>query len=140
MAVVTRTTNRRHLTPVLSETPAALPRPRVKPSLMLWLLMSADLATVIWMYTLGSWLDQTSKFTATATLGGHHLVVLIIAALAFLALATVAVLSDGFTALTPALTIAKNLACVISVIALTGLVALVLGALLSRLLFGAFRP
>jgi hypothetical protein len=92
------------------------------------------------MYTLGSWLDHTSKFTATATLGGHHLVVLIIAALAFLALATVAVLSDGFTALTPALTIAKNLACVISVIVLTGLVALVLGALLSRLLFGALRP
>ncbi|MFG1906421.1 hypothetical protein [Kribbella sp. NPDC048928] len=107
---------------------------------MLWFLMSADLATVIWMYTLGPWLDHTSKFTATATLGGHHVILLVIAAVAFLSLATVAVLTDGFTTYDTRLSLAKNLACVISVIALTGLVALILGALLSRLLFGALRP
>ncbi|MGW7682142.1 hypothetical protein ACWGID_15460 [Kribbella sp. NPDC054772] len=102
--------------------------------------MAADLATVIWMYTLGAWLDHASKFTATATLGGHHYLVLAVAAVAFTTLATVAILSDGFTHMTPRLTVMKNLACVVSVVALTGLVALLLATLLSRLLFGAFRP
>jgi hypothetical protein len=109
-------------------------------SFILWFLMAADLATVIWMYTLGGWLDHASKFTATATLGGHHYVVLTIAAIAFTTLATVAILTDGFTHTTRRLTIAKNAACVISLVALTGLAALLLATLLSRLLFGTFRP
>jgi hypothetical protein len=106
----------------------------------LWFVMAADLATVVWMHTVGSWLDRTSKFTATATLGGHHIVVLVLAAIGFAILATLAILTDGFTRTTPRLSLARNAACIISVVALTGLLALILAGLLSRILFGRLRP
>ncbi|WP_405070767.1 hypothetical protein OG558_14700 [Kribbella sp. NBC_01510] len=111
-----------------------------RPSMSLWFVMAADLATVIWMHTVGSWLDRTSKFTATATLGGHHIVVLVLAAIGFAILATLAILTDGFTRSTPRLSLARNVACIISVVALTGLLALILAGLLSRILFGRLRP
>ncbi|MFD7153962.1 hypothetical protein ACFV9C_05160 [Kribbella sp. NPDC059898] len=100
-------------------------------------MMAADLAAVIWLYTFGAWLDHDSKLTATATLGGHHYIVLTAAATAFLILATVAILTDGFTRTTRPLTIAKTAACILS---LTGLAALLLAALIGRLLFGPLRP
>jgi len=105
-----------------------------------WFLMVSDLATAIWMYTVGSWLDSTSKFTATGTLGGHHVLLLIVALIGFLMLATLAVLTDNFTHSTPKLALARNVACIISIVALTGLIALILMALLSRVLFGPLRP
>ena len=111
-----------------------------KPAVALWFVMAADLATVVWMHTVGSWLDETSKFTATATLGGHHIVVLVLAAIGFAMLATLAVLTDGFARSTPRLSVARNVACIVSVLALTGVVALVLAGLLSRILFGRLRP
>ena len=111
-----------------------------KPAVALWFVMAADLATVVWMHTVGSWLDETSKFTATATLGGHHIVVLVLAAIGFAMLATLAVLTDGFARSTPRLALARNVACIVSVLALTGVVALVLAGLLSRILFGRLRP
>ncbi|WP_133799921.1 hypothetical protein [Kribbella caucasensis] len=106
----------------------------------MWSLMAADLMTVVWMYTFGQWLDHSSRFTATATLGGHHLVVLACAAAGFLMLAGLALLTEGFTKTTTKLTLATNVACIVSVLALAGLVALVLVALLGRLLFGKLRP
>jgi hypothetical protein len=106
----------------------------------LWVLMGADLATAVWMYTFGSWLDHTSRLTTTATLGGHHLVVLALAATGFVLLATIALMSDGFTRWSPRLVLAKNVACVVSVVALAGLVAFILTTLLSRVLFGRLRP
>ncbi|MEV5961848.1 hypothetical protein AB0L70_08790 [Kribbella sp. NPDC051952] len=111
-----------------------------RPATAMWFLMAADLATVVWMYTVGSWLDHTSKFTATATLGGHHIILLVIAAVAFATLATLAVLTDGFSQVTPRLALAKNLACILSVVALTGFIALILAGLVSRVLFGQLRP
>jgi hypothetical protein len=111
-----------------------------RPSILYWFLMVSDLAAAIWMYTVGPWLDHSSKFTRTGTLGGHHLLLLIIALTGFLMLAALAVLTDNFTHSSPMLAIARNVACVISVIALTGLLALILMALLSRLLFGPLRP
>ena len=111
-----------------------------RPTMSLWFVMAADLATVVWMYTVGSWLDQTSKFTATATLGGHHIIVLVLAAIGFAMLATLAILTDGFAHSTARLSLARNVACVISVVALTGVLALVLVGLLSRVLFGRLRP
>ena len=92
-----------------------------KPAVSLWFVMAADLATVIWMHTVGPWLDSTSRFTETATLGGHHVVVLVLAAIGFATLATLAILTDGFARSTPRLSLARNIACVISVVALTGL-------------------
>ncbi len=111
-----------------------------RPSILCWFLMVSDLATVIWMYTLGSWLDNASRFTATTTLGGHHIILLIIALIGFLMLAVLAVLTDNFTRSTPRLALARNLACIISIIALTGMVALILITLLGRLLLGPLRP
>jgi hypothetical protein len=111
-----------------------------RPSMSLWFVMAADLATVVWMYTVGSWLDHTSKFTATATLGGHHILVLVLAAIAFATLAILTLMTDGFAHTTPRLSLARNLACIISVVALTGLVALILASILSRILFGRLRP
>ncbi|MFF0338498.1 hypothetical protein [Kribbella sp. NPDC004875] len=132
-------TTGRYLAPVLlSRRPGT--RARGRQSFILWFLMAADLATVIWMYSLGGWLDHASKLTATATLGGHHYLVRAVAAVAFTTLATVAILSDGFIHLTRRLSVLKTVACVVSVVALTGLVALLLATLLSRLVFGAFRP
>ena len=106
----------------------------------LWILMATDLMAMIWMQAVGPWLDHTSRLTATATLGGHHLVVLAIAGAGFAMLVVVALLTNGFTETSPRLTFATNVACILSVVALTGLIAFVLAALLSRLLFGRFRP
>ncbi|TDD55421.1 hypothetical protein E1263_26075 [Kribbella antibiotica] len=113
---------------------------KARPSTMYWFLMVSDLATAIWMYTVGPWLDKTSKFTATGTLGGHHVALLVIALIGFLMLATLAVVTDNFTHTTPKVALARNLACIISIVALTGLIALILMALLSRVLFGPLRP
>ncbi|TCO13873.1 hypothetical protein EV652_12533 [Kribbella steppae] len=115
-------------------------RTRSRSVLGLWVLMGADLAAVVWMYTFGSWLDHSSRLTATATLGGHHLVVLALAATGFALLATIALVSEGFTRWSPRLVLAKNAACVVSVMALAGLFAFILTALLSRVLFGRLRP
>lgn len=111
-----------------------------RPSVSLWFVMAADLATVVWMHTVGPWLDTSSKLTATATLGGHHIVVLVLAAIGFAMLATLAILTDGFVRSTPRLSLVKNVACVISVVALTGLLAFIIASLLSRVLFGRLRP
>ncbi|WP_344176361.1 hypothetical protein [Kribbella lupini] len=102
--------------------------------------MAADLMAVIWMYTFGPWLDQSSRLTATATLGGHHWIVLAFAATGFLMLAGLALLTEGFTKTTTKLTLATNAARVVSVVALAGLIAFVLVALLARVVFGKLRP
>jgi hypothetical protein len=102
--------------------------------------MAADLLAVIWMYTVGAWLDHTSRLTATATLGGNHWIVLGFAATGFLALASLSILTERFTKRTPRLTMAVDAACVVSFLALAGLLAWVLVALLSRLVFGKLRP
>ncbi|GAA0594319.1 hypothetical protein HPO96_06875 [Kribbella sandramycini] len=115
-------------------------RSTTRPATSLWFLMAADLMAVVWMHIFGPWLDHSSRFTSTATLGGHHLIVMIAAAIGFAMLAALAILTEGFTKATTKLTIATNVACVISVIALAGLIALILAALLSRLIFGKLRP
>jgi hypothetical protein len=102
--------------------------------------MAADLATVVWMHTVGSWLDETSRITALATRGGHHLVVLALAAVGFGLLAVLALVTDGFTTSSPRTALVKNLACVISVVALAGLFAFLVTPLLSRLVLGRLRP
>ncbi len=106
----------------------------------MWALLIADLVTVVWMHAVGPWLDRTSPLTATATLGGNHLVVLALAAIGFAVLATLALLTEGFTMSNPTLTLAKNAACIISAVALAGLLAFILAALLSRVVFGRFLP
>jgi hypothetical protein len=63
----------------------------------LWVVAVLDMTAVAWMIAIGNWLDQTSRLTAVITLGGHHLLVLIMALVSFLMLAAAALLTDGFT-------------------------------------------
>jgi len=96
------------------------------------------------MIAIGNWLDQTSRLTAVITLGGHHLLVLIMALVSFLMLAAAALLTDGFTSANKLGITLITVACMISVIALAGALSLILllaaGALLlgfvARLMFG----
>jgi hypothetical protein len=61
----------------------------------LWVVAVLDMTAVAWMIAIGNWLDQTSRLTAVITLGGHHLLVLIMALVSFLMLAAAALLTDG---------------------------------------------
>jgi hypothetical protein len=78
--------------------PGAVPTP-ITPSGRrgLWVLLALDVMTVAWMLALGDWFDRTSRLTSVVTLGGHHHVVLWLAAGSFVGLLVAAVLSDGFT-------------------------------------------
>ena len=62
----------------------------------LWMLSALDMVAVAWMIAVGTWLDQTSKLTRVITLGGHHALVLILALVGFLILASSAVVTNGF--------------------------------------------
>ena len=116
--------------------PVTMPRQSTR----MWVLMATDLMTVIWMDAVGPWLDRTSPLTAVATLGGHHVAVLVIAVVAFGMLATLAIATCGFTVMNRSTTVATNVACVLSIVALTGLITFVLAALIGRLVFGWLRP
>jgi hypothetical protein len=110
----------------------------------LWVVAVLDMTAVAWMIAIGNWLDQTSRLTAVITLGGHHLLVLIMALVSFLMLAAAALLTDGFTSANKLGITLITVACMISVIALAGALSLILllaaGALLlgfvARLMFG----
>ena len=57
------------------------PTPRAKR--LLWAVLTLDVMAATWMIAAGDWLDHGSRVTAVITLGGHHLVVFSLAALAF---------------------------------------------------------
>jgi hypothetical protein len=99
----------------------------------LWVVMGADLAAVIWLAELGVWLDQTSRLTAIVTLGGHHVLVMVLAGIAFGMLATAAVMTSGFSAMTRSWSLVTTVACVMSVVVLAGALSFLLLGLLARL-------
>jgi hypothetical protein len=96
----------------------------------------ADIASVAWMLGIGEWLDETSKLTAVMTFGGNHLLVLILALIGFLTLATAALLTEGFTSADKLGITLITVACVISVIALAGALSLILFLAAASLLLG----
>lgn len=102
----------------------------------LWLLTALDMVAVAWMIALGNWLDQTSRLTAVTTLGGHHVLVLIMALVGFLMLASGAVLTNGFRSASKLRLILITAGCVISVAALAGALSVVLLLMLGALLLG----
>lgn len=63
--------------------------------LVLWALAMLDVMTVAWMLSMGDWLDRFSSITAVVTLGGHHLIVLWLAAAGFVTLALLTVLTGA---------------------------------------------
>lgn len=98
----------------------------------LWLLMGADLALVLWMQAVGPWLDRTSAVTAVATLGGHHVAVMVLGGVAFAMLAGVAALTAGFNSISRSEAVLIALACVVSVVALAGVLSFLVVAVVMR--------
>jgi hypothetical protein len=106
-------------------------KPTRRRTFWLWLLMAGDLAVVLWMQAVGEWLDRTSTVTAIATLGGHHVVVMVLAGSAFTMLAATATLTAGLTAMSRPESVLVALACVMSVVVLAGILSfLVVGVVL----------
>jgi hypothetical protein len=78
--------------PQLSRRPVPGSIARVLP-----ILAVLDMVLFAWMVAAGSWFDETSRLTATITLGGRHELVMILALTAFSMLAGLALLTDEFT-------------------------------------------
>jgi hypothetical protein len=102
----------------------------------LWILAALDMVTVAWMIAVGTWLDRTSGLTKVITLGGHHMVVLIMALVGFLMLAGSAVWTNGFRTASKLRLTLITAGCVISVAALAGALSVILLLTLGALLFG----
>jgi hypothetical protein len=94
------------------------------------------MVTVAWMIAVGTWLDRTSGLTKVITLGGHHMVVLIMALVGFLMLAGSAVWTNGFRTASKLRLTLITAGCVISVAALAGALSVILLLTLGALLFG----
>ena len=107
-------------------------KPARRRTLRLWLLMAANLVVVLWMQAVGEWLDHTSTLTAIATLGGHHIVVMLLAGSAFVMLAATATLSAGFTEMSRPLSMLVTVACVMSVVVLAGILSFLVLAVVLR--------
>ena len=98
---------------------------------LLWLTAVFDVMVAAIMLAAGDWLDKTSRLTAVASLGGHHLVVLVLAATGFLALAIGAVLTDGYRTADRPQSALLSAAAVVSTVAIGGAFAaalLIVGA------------
>jgi hypothetical protein len=102
----------------------------------LWAVAVLDMMAVVWMITAGRWLDQTGGYAAAVTLGGHHELVLIMAAVGFVMLAGLAVLTAGFTSASKLEIGLISIACTISVAALAGALSAVLLLVSAALMLG----
>jgi hypothetical protein len=121
------------LRPPSERTPVRLSKRNAR---RLWLLATLDMVAVAWMIAVGNWLDQTSGLTKVITLGGHHVLVLIMAIAGFLMLASGAVLTNGFRSASKLRLTLITAGCVISVAALAGALSVVLLLTLGALLLG----
>jgi hypothetical protein len=102
----------------------------------LWTVAALDMVAVAWMIAVGSWLDKTSTLTAVITLGGHHVLVLIMALVGFLTLAAGAFFTNGFRSAKKLGLILLTAGCMISVAALAGALSVLLLFILGALLLG----
>lgn len=112
---------------VFQEKPSGTRFPRGY-QLALWALAVLDMMVVAWMLSAGDWLDRAAP---VATLGGHHLVVLWLAVAGFLLLGATAVLTGGFLEGRRELIPFVVLSALVSVVALAGMLAAVLFAVLA---------
>jgi hypothetical protein len=121
------------LRPPPEQTPVKLSKRNAR---RLWLLAALDMVAVAWMIAVGNWLDQASALTAVITLGGHHVLVLVMALVGFLMLASGAVLTNGFRYASKLRLILITAGCVVSVAALAGALSVLLLLILGALLLG----
>jgi hypothetical protein len=94
------------------------------------------MVAVAWMIAVGSWLDHTSRISAVITLGGRHVLVLIMALVGFVMLASGAVLTNGFRSASKFRLTLITAGCAISVAALAGALSVLLLLILGALLLG----
>jgi hypothetical protein len=102
----------------------------------LWLVTALNMVAISWMIAVGTWLDYTSKLTRVITLGGHHALVLIMALVGFLVLASGAVVTNGFRYANKLGLTLITAGCLISVAALAGALSALLLLMLAALLLG----
>lgn len=109
--------------------------------LLLWALAIADVMNVAWMLSAGDWLDRAAAVTAVVTLGGHHAVVLWLAAASFATLALLTVLTQALTTVRRGHVPFLALGALLSAVALAGVLSVALlvvgGLLLVGLVGGA---
>jgi hypothetical protein len=121
------------LRPGLERTPRRLSKRTAR---RLWLITALDMVAVAWLIAVGAWLDHTSKLTRVITLGGHHLLVLIMALVGFLVLASGAFVTNGFRTPNKLGLILITAGCIVSVATLAGALSLLLLSMLAALLLG----
>jgi hypothetical protein len=105
----------------------------------LWKLALANAAAAVWMYSVGGWLDETSRVSSVITLGGHHVLVFWLAVVGFGILAATASMTGGFAEVTRLQAILIAVAGAMSVVALAGVISvlsLVVGVVLLISLLG----
>lgn len=102
----------------------------------LWIVTALDMVAVAWMIAVGTWLDQTSRLTAVITLGGHHVLVLIMALVGFTLLAGGAVVTNGFRSANKVGLTLITAGCIVSVATLAGALSILLLSMLAALLLG----
>jgi hypothetical protein len=102
----------------------------------LWIVAVLDMMAVAWMIAAADWFDRTEGFLAVVTLGGRPRLVLIMAAVGFVMLAGLAVLTDGFTSASRLEIGLLTIACAISVVALAGALSAILLLVVAALALG----
>lgn len=112
-------------------------KPELSPRSVRWIWAAAlaDMMAVVWMYAAGNWFDAHA-LTSVITLGGHHRLVLWLAATGFGTIAILAVPTEGFTSTGRIESTAVSVACLISVVALAGFLSLVALIVGTGLFFG----
>jgi lysylphosphatidylglycerol synthetase-like protein (DUF2156 family) len=93
-----------------------------------WIITVLDGVTIAWMLTVGPWLDRQHNLLAMVTWDGHHQAIVIGTACALGVLAVSAPLTRGFSAGSPVLFAVVVVACLVSIVAMAGLLALALPA------------
>jgi hypothetical protein len=91
----------------------------------LWLAAGLDAMTLAWMVAAGSWLDSCAP-CRVATLGGRHVLVMLLASVGLIMLIVLAPLTEGFTLATPQQVGAIAVACMLSLVASAGILSLAL--------------
>jgi len=103
----------------------------------LWNLVALDVMAISWMITAGEWFDGHGGPIRVVTLGGHHQLVLVLAAISLAVLSVLAVTTEGFTwfsgpemavlsvaGLTTLVAVAGFLSIVLLVVGIGGLIGL----------------
>jgi hypothetical protein len=102
----------------------------------LWMVTALNMVAVAWMIAVGNWLDQTSRLTKVITLGGNHVLVLIMALAGFALLASGAVVTNGFRSANKLGLTLITAGCIVSVATLAGALSVLLLFMLAALLLG----